>query len=130
MSEALKPCPFCGSKATIIDSHDEVNMEGPLPYGVECDGCGVDIGGWHSPEDAAYEWNTRAALEQPSTAEIRAQALEEIFVKLLNEFESYEPGTNDYAACCVADTLLLTLFPEYKDVQKKVRAKRIREEGR
>ena len=63
----------------------------------------------------------------PSTAEVRAQALEEIFTKLLNEFESYEPGANDYAACCVADTLLLNLFPEYKEVQKKVRTKRIRE---
>lgn len=53
MSE-LKPCPFCGCKAT-------VKKENPYDgdYVAGCRWCNIWKRG-RTPEEAAYEWNKRA----------------------------------------------------------------------
>lgn len=53
MSEELKPCPFCGGKATMSDD---------APFQVECGACGCRSGmGCVSAAGAAHDWNTRPA---------------------------------------------------------------------
>lgn len=61
MREALKPCPFCGSKSltlTVNEHHWKI---------VECDDCGMR-GPCIDLEDEEYlaRWNTRAALSSPA----------------------------------------------------------------
>ena len=61
MREALKPCPFCGSKSltlTVNEHHWKI---------VECDDCGMR-GPCIDLEDDEYlaRWNTRAALSSPT----------------------------------------------------------------
>lgn len=66
----LKPCPFCGSKASLIEMRG-VSLEGSL-FMVECSNCSAIIGRQHetyqatkgylhfyNQEDAIKAWNTR-----------------------------------------------------------------------
>lgn len=58
--EELKPCPFCGGVANIIDHH---NDDGTVSVGCDNDTClGFSGLGWlYSTEAAAVRaWNTRA----------------------------------------------------------------------
>lgn len=52
MSEYLKPCPFCDSRAV----HYSFNYR---KYTVRCRGCLADCGEHDTPERAAFVWNTR-----------------------------------------------------------------------
>lgn len=56
MTEALKPCPFCGSEAKITDAE---------PYAVECDNifCLIDGPCHGSKSDAIEAWNSRAGSD-------------------------------------------------------------------
>lgn len=57
MSDELKPCPFCGSEATMQDTEDW------SPYSrwmVRCTECGMDTGGRESKSAAISAWNARA----------------------------------------------------------------------
>lgn len=59
MSEKLKPCPFCGGKASVIDHH---NDDGSVSVGCADDTClGFSGLGWlyKTEEEAIAAWNTR-----------------------------------------------------------------------
>ena len=56
MSEELKPCPFCQSKA----EHYSFNYR---KHTVRCRYCLADCGEHDNPERAAFVWNTRPAEE-------------------------------------------------------------------
>lgn len=53
-SPALRPCPFCGSVASM--RHGESYGHWPL-----CARCGATLPLFHSEDDAANAWNRRAA---------------------------------------------------------------------
>ena len=58
MSDKLKPCPFCGSSATVY--HDE-----DVGAFVECDNCNARMMTWAGDKEfAASEWNRRAEPER------------------------------------------------------------------
>ena len=60
MSEKLKPCPFCGGVANIIDHH---NDDGSVSVGCNDDECLGFAGlGWlyRDKAEAVKAWNTRA----------------------------------------------------------------------
>lgn len=62
MSEELKPCPFCDSRA----EHYSFNCR---KHTVRCSYCLADCGEHDTPERAAFVWNTRPA-EYALTAEV------------------------------------------------------------
>lgn len=54
----LKPCPFCGCKAEILQ--DRLNIVGiEYVYHVECSLCGAKSGGALSKQQAIEKWNWR-----------------------------------------------------------------------
>ena len=53
MSEKLKPCPFCGGEAEILQTSG--HMFCPL-----CSDCDTSGGHYFTEEDAARAWNDRA----------------------------------------------------------------------
>lgn len=62
MSEELKPCPFCGGEAEIVDAEEC----GPQAYVVTCNGCMTSSRVIFAlMDDATFDlvsaWNTRAA---------------------------------------------------------------------
>lgn len=55
MTEALKPCPFCGSKRVNLDAE----IQGG--YYVECQDCWASLSwSYQTEKEAAQAWNTRA----------------------------------------------------------------------
>ena len=56
--EELKPCPFCGAKATLW-------REGGVdrPYHILC-GCGGRVGWFETREEAIEAWNRRTESEE------------------------------------------------------------------
>lgn len=50
--EAMNPCPFCGSKETVVD------QEYALFY-VRCDNCGASASCWETTKEAIEAWNER-----------------------------------------------------------------------
>lgn len=61
--EELKPCPFCGGKASVIDHH---NDDGSVSVGCADDTClGFSGLGWlyKTEAEAIAAWNTRAACD-------------------------------------------------------------------
>ncbi len=65
MTEGLKPCPFCGSKAVIGEHENPPSLAwyGYFPeyyYSMGCNGehC-VSMSGFWTPELAAEHWNRR-----------------------------------------------------------------------
>lgn len=56
----LKPCPFCGSKATLHrDSWEDRPGHKAVAYWVRCAPCGSCSAEHHTPEKAAAAWNRR-----------------------------------------------------------------------
>jgi len=93
MSEALKPCPFCGSKAAEpwFDDDDQGSSRGE----VYCTGCTATTqGGYHnwirdendmrqSIDQAVIKWNTRAdlpATDEQAFANEKVKALVEALI--------------------------------------------------
>lgn len=67
MSEALKPCPFCGGKVEIYAYDRGDGKEGDL-YGIECEHCEVTMSGWYWNKDETIKiWNRRADDEHRET---------------------------------------------------------------
>lgn len=67
MTEQLKPCPFCGKQADLIESEPSKARfnQGCVHFAVSCSdfNCEVMPKGnlWHiTPQDAVKAWNTRA----------------------------------------------------------------------
>ena len=52
MSDELKPCPFCGGEAQLIEAMGEV--------WVRCTECNASAAMQNYPVDALAKWNTRA----------------------------------------------------------------------
>lgn len=86
----LKPCPFCGGKAKIIECKENINIGGSV---IECSKCmassHVEFG---FKENLKSSWNTRA-----NEAEIRNKALEEaakamkpILRSMISRIDAYE----------------------------------------
>ena len=53
----LKPCPFCGGKATMY------TFSVVKDYHVSCDGCGAYSDDYRTPKKAAAAWNRRAEVK-------------------------------------------------------------------
>lgn len=66
--EALLPCPFCGSPASIQHSQH-------YDY-VACDECDAETVGFESTEAAVAQWNRRAIPAAQDGAEVEALAAE------------------------------------------------------
>ena len=66
MSDALKPCPFCGGNDRLIEYHNPKTVLHPW-YRIECEYCGAK-GPGSDRGDHVQEWNTRAALSAPQPA--------------------------------------------------------------
>lgn len=62
MTANLKPCPFCGGKATTCRSLDESETY----YFVQCTGCGVGSPCKPTLVEAEIAWNRRAYLDEYS----------------------------------------------------------------
>ena len=50
----LKPCPFCGGKATIMENNHYTDM-----WTVMCKNCYSEIDRYHTKESAIEAWNRR-----------------------------------------------------------------------
>lgn len=64
MSRELKPCPFCGGNAKLIETYKYVGLSKPIPrYFVRCDNddCNVYVATCNSDteEEAIEAWNRR-----------------------------------------------------------------------
>lgn len=58
MSE-LKPCPFCGEEAKLLDKTNYYETGGYTYYFVRCNNCGAE-NGWNMQLEKAIEaWNRR-----------------------------------------------------------------------
>ena len=55
MRAELKPCPFCGGKAAVVESSPVY-----LAYRVRCKRCGAETGMYTTAIKAVRCWNTRA----------------------------------------------------------------------
>lgn len=53
MSNELKPCPFCGGKATLWQ-----DLTADRQFHILC-GCGGRVGWFETEEEAIRAWNTR-----------------------------------------------------------------------
>jgi Lar family restriction alleviation protein len=62
MSEALKPCPFCGGEARVVSYGDP--HESPPLVVVMCDECEATTGDGIARESAIAAWNLRGSPEQ------------------------------------------------------------------
>ena len=81
MSEELKPCPFCGGEARIVQA------SGRMLFCVVCDDCDASGGHYFTEEDAATAWNDRA----------------ERTCRRVSEFVTYKNGlTGEYREVCSA----------------------------
>ena len=66
MDDVLKPCPFCGGEAEIIDPDDIIS--------VQCKSCQCGTNCYCDERSAIAKWNTRtpdlaALLDDPATLE-------------------------------------------------------------
>ena len=62
MSKEIKPCPFCGGRATIravTPVHSNVKAYGYGGYFVMCENCLTTSNNYNTPERAAEHWNRR-----------------------------------------------------------------------
>ena len=57
MLEELNLCPFCGSKAEVVECR-AYSRNGRI-YQIKCEGCQVDIGEFDTEAALAAEWNKR-----------------------------------------------------------------------
>ena len=65
-TEALKPCPFCGSFGPYVSRHAHRYNDTVIWHYVGCDACDAR-GPSASEEEAAEEWNRREPAITPST---------------------------------------------------------------
>ena len=57
--DKLKPCPFCGGKASLVTAHNKDLTW--LRYHVKCDGCLTTTDNYKKAEHAIEAWNRRAS---------------------------------------------------------------------
>ena len=110
MSTDLKPCPFCGSSATLEDNR--------LVWFVRCDGCGAVVMGDRAPEpevempgeywdpfrqSAIDHWNRRAAVAGDQ-ADYRALCAE--LLPALIEYDDANPYHDHHELIRRAETAL------------------------
>ena len=61
MADTLKPCPFCGGEAELIDTHD--NWNNTTIFRVNCPNTDCHIScytGWcYTKKETIEQWNTR-----------------------------------------------------------------------
>ena len=103
MSE-LKKCPFCGSRAKVVENHDwgTVHIRCEDEFGT-CSvlPCTEDL---YHPHEAEAEWNNRT-----NDKEILNKAIDEFAEKLLTDVESFTAEVNGMQA----DVLTLDYFTDF-----------------
>lgn len=65
----LKPCPFCGGKASIFGEGAELLHDEPW-WVAGCDACHAKVQDCPTPEIAAQEWNRRSGVSVEQIAQI------------------------------------------------------------
>lgn len=61
MSEVLKPCPFCGGEAAMLQDGEDDSETGEIShYRVICMNCGIEQMPAPTKEEAGADWNRRA----------------------------------------------------------------------
>ena len=56
--EMLKPCPFCGGTASMIEIEDP-ERAGEMLYTVWCEECGCGTAPANTPDEVVERWNMR-----------------------------------------------------------------------
>ena len=85
MTEALKPCPFCGG-----DDLEVTDMDGD--HYVLCHGCALEAPFHDSRAAVIAAWNTRAALAAPAVPPQKP-----LHIEALND--AWEDRDRDYVRC-------------------------------
>ena len=57
--DELKPCPFCGGPASVIEIEDP-DVAGEMLYTVWCEECGCGTAPADTPDEVIRLWNRRA----------------------------------------------------------------------
>lgn len=109
MSTDLKPCPFCGGVANVIDHH---NDDGSVSVGCNNDTCmGFSGLGWlfKTEAEAAEAWNTRAErtckLEPLEAFYITANMLDQTEWGVCSNCGTASPIDSTYCCECGARVL-------------------------
>lgn len=75
MTNELKPCPMCNCEArpntsTYSPQSDVAKLNNQhIFHGVNCIACGLSLGEYKTPSDAAAAWNRRAPVAEQQTAQ-------------------------------------------------------------
>lgn len=59
MSKELKPCPFCGGEAKIIENNHYTDI-----HSVMCKNCFSETDRYHTQEEAMAQWNKRKPIKK------------------------------------------------------------------
>lgn len=90
MGKELKPCPFCGGEAKLMENAPEKF--------VRCLECEASVGLWGLAETAINEWNTRPFENQAETQKreiVSASMLIEAILKIKAREKEYEKINRD-----------------------------------
>lgn len=75
MSEELKPCPFCGGQAELIETMGSQAAAFSPYFRVTCTDCGIHQDQWDERKLAISAWNTRADTTIRAENELMREAL-------------------------------------------------------
>ena len=111
MSDVLKPCPFCGGEAKLLNA-----MVGFIDWEASCENCGFSGPNFGAMEDhgsvvdykdeSTTHWNTRAtpALTDPRVIAL-VDALEKLRLDAWGHEYAYESAFHAYVYDTITDAL-------------------------
>ena len=101
MSDTLKPCPFCGSKARIY-GNDGGNGEW-IARCTKLMSCGSRGSAWLTEDEAGAAWNTRApVVAQSATTEVALLLKENAQLRLELRNAAWAAAESERHACSIA----------------------------